>query len=211
MKHKTITVSEFVKGNLENDTVYSITKDKPLKWKIEDWLKDKKLDSYSRSVKRNYRKGITNDLSYKNTLDRCVEEQYIRFMTVEGYSDLMELKHKDEIDKNIAHKVKKLIKDNKVGYLDGDSCGCYLACRKYEYRDLCKYLNVEYDERDDDTEFYYNSLFDDIEIWFSQYCDVVSDIREGMSEKRIDKFEKAIYDVTRYVIVHIDRYTEIII
>lgn len=200
MKHKTITVNEFVNKGLENNVTYTIEKEPPLKANFDRWLRNHKLDNYSIRCKLDYMKGITRDLSYKNTIDKCNDKQYIRFISVRGYSEFMELKHPTDIDKEVARKVKKLIADNKVGYLDDDSCGCYLACRKEDYSDLCKYLNVEYDKRDDDKEFYYNSLFDDIRVWFNDYC-----------KANIGVPEKVIYDVIRYITVNIDEYTDILL
>lgn len=211
MEQRTITISEFIKGGLEPNVQYTLTKDKPLKLRIEHWFRDKGWDSYSRSVKRDYRKGITKDLRYKDTIDKCEDEQHIRLIWVNGYSDLMKLKEPHEINKNIEFKINKLVSEGKVGYLDGDSCGCYLACRKSDYAGLCKYLKVEYDDRDDDKDFYYNSLFDDVRLWFHECCDVVDDIRECMNEKQWDDFDKTLYDVARYVIVHIERYKDILL
>ena len=75
-----------------------------------------------------------------------------------------------------------------------------MACRKTEYEKLCKYLNVEYDERDDDKEFYYNSLFDDIRVWFNEYC-----------ESNIGVKEETVYGVIRYITVNIYRYIDLLL
>ncbi|MEG0086974.1 MAG: hypothetical protein RR817_10935 [Niameybacter sp.] len=211
MKFKTITVGEFIKNGLEDDVVCSITKDKPLRWRLDDWLRDKGLDSYSLYERKQFRRGVTNDLHYDGTLAKCDDEQYIRFLQVDGYSDLMEFKHEKELNKDIARKVKKLIQENRVGYMNGDSYGCQLACRKEDYISLCNYLGVEYDARDDDKEFYYNSLFDDIRIGFDELCDEIYDIKEHMNERQMERFEKTIYNVSRYVIAHIDKYKDIIL
>lgn len=180
MKHKTITIDQLLNKGIEKEVLYTV-ESKP-------------------SLSTRFSKGITNDLSYKNTLNKCADEQYIRFIRVDGYSKLMEMKHPKEINKTVASKVERLINDNKVGYLDDDSFGCYLACRKVDYADLCKYLMVDYDERDDDKEFYYNSLFDDIKVWFTDYCELTNNVTD-----------KLLYNVIRYICCNIGRYVPILL
>ena len=51
-----------------------------LKYKIDDILERFKLDEYSRMKRSDYRKGITKDLHYKNTLDKCSEDMPIKMM-----------------------------------------------------------------------------------------------------------------------------------
>lgn len=203
-KVKNVRLNEFLNRDLEQNTEYVINKNKPIKWKIEDWLRNKGLDRHSRYVKSQYEKGITDDLNYKDTIGKCIsnngDKQYVRFFSVEGYSDFMELKENDEIDKSVECKVKKLINEGKVGYLDGDSFSCYLACRKDDYAEICKYLEVEYDTRDDEPNFYYNSLFDDFRMWFEDYCESNKGVKENV-----------IYDVARYAIVNIRRYVDILL
>lgn len=211
MEQRTITISEFVKNGIEPNIQYSITKDKPLKWRFDDWLRSKGLDSYSRSVKRDYKRGITRDLSYNNTLDKCDDKQHIGLIWVDGYSSLMKIKESDEIDKSVEFKVNKLISDGKVGYLDGDSFGCYLACDRNDYAELCRYFKVDIDKDFDDKEYYYNSLFDSIEMMLRDFCDIVDDLRQDMNERQWDRFDKTIYDVARYVIVNIERYKDILL
>lgn len=200
MERKTITVSEFVKNGLEGNVVYSITKDKPLKWRIHEWLESKGLDSYSRSVKRDYRKGITKDLGYNNTMDKCSDKQFVKMIWIDGYSDFMAMKHPEEIDKNVERKIKNLIKQGKVGYITGDSYGSQLVCRADDYGSLCRYLNVEYDKDDDRKEYHYNSLFDDIRVEFNECC-----------EANIGCSDKKLYDVSRYVVVNIEKYVDILL
>ena len=213
MEHKQITVSDLVSENIEKDVMYTVvrTPRKKLKYKLGDFLKKHKLDSYSRSCNKNYRNGITNDLSYNDTLSKCSDKQFIKMIWVDGYSAFMEFKNKDEINKNVEHKVKKLLSDNKVGYIIDDSCGCYLACRIEDYKWLCNYLNVEYDKEDENKEYYYNSLFDDFREIFEESCGVIADIRVHMNERQYERFDKILYDVIRYVIVNIERYVDIIV
>ena len=92
MDHKSITVNELIKNGLENDVTYTIEKEPLFRVKVHKWLRKHNLDSYSIRCKLDYMKGITRDLRYKNTIDKCSDTQYIRFIWVDGYSGLMELK-----------------------------------------------------------------------------------------------------------------------
>lgn len=199
---KQVTTNEFIKGNIEPNVEYEIIR-KPfnLKYKIEDILERFKLDSYSRMRRSDYRKGITKDLHYKNTLDKCSEDKPIKMIWVGGYSHLMEFKH-EEINENVMNKVKRLLDDNMVGYITDDSFGCYLCCRSEDYEKLCKYLKVECDEDYDDKEYYYNTMFDDLLLSFNEGYDYTG---------RDDRDDKEIYTVTRYVIMNLDRYKDVLL
>ena len=114
----------------------------------------------------------------------------------------MELKHRGEIDKDISYKVKRLLNDNKVGYVTDDSFGCYLCCKSEDYERLCKYLKVEYDDEYDNKEYYYNLMFDDLLLSFEEGYDYTG---------REDRDDSEIYNVTRYVIMNLDRYKDVLL
>ena len=213
MKCKQISIEDLASGNIEYGVGYTIMRKPPImkriQYKFDDLLEYLKLDDYSRSHRKDYKNGITNDLHYNDTLDKCSDNMPVRMIWVDGFSYLMEFKQGD-IDKQAEHRVKRLIADNKVGYIMDDSFGCYLCCKQDEYTTLCKYLNVEYDTRDDNKEFYYNSLFDDILEMFRDYCDVIIDAREGCNETQEYKIDKRMYAITRYIMVNLDRYTNIL-
>lgn len=199
---KQVTANEFIKGNIESGVAYEIIR-KPfnLKYKIDDILERFKLDEYSRMCRKDYRNGITKDLHYKNTLDKCSEDKPIKMIWVDGYSKLMEFKH-DEINENVMNKVKRLLDDNVVGYITDDSCGCYLCCKSEDYERLCKYLKVEYDDEYDNKEYYYNLMFDDLLLSFEEGYDYTG---------REDRDDSEIYNVTRYVIMNLDRYKDVLL
>jgi len=209
MENKQITIDGLLSGNLSEGVMYTIigSPKRPLKYKIEDFLEKHKLDSYSRSRRRDYRNGVTNDLSYDDTMSKCSDNQFIKMIWVDGYSAFMEFKN-NEIDKNVEHKVKRLLADNKVGYIIDDSYGCSLCCRAEDYKMLCDYLSAEYDKNDDNKEYHYNSLFDDILGMFRDYCDVIIDSRKNWSERESYKIDKRTHEITRYIIVNLEEYVD---
>lgn len=142
-------------------------------------------------------RGITNDLNYCRTLDKCKDTFPIRMIWVDGFSYFMEFKG-ERIDKSIEHKVRRLINDNKVGYITEDSFGCYLCCRTDDYKNICKYLGVECNRDDEDNgkEYYYNNMFDDILLMFREFCEIIPDD------------DVRLYKIVRYIIVNLDEYTD---
>lgn len=197
---KQVAVNEFLNEDIGENVAYEIIREPfSLKRKINDILERLKLDEYSRECRRDYRNGITKDLKYKNTLDKCSNDIPIKMIWVEGYSHLMEHKHKDDINENVMYKVKKLLNDNKVGYITDDSYGCYLYCKSEDYLTLCKYLNVEQDNDLDNKECYYNYIFEDMLLGVMECAAIDGDI------------DKKVYDVIRYIIVNLNRYADILL
>lgn len=113
---------------------------------------------------------------------------------VNGYSTLPSC---DSINQKTARKVRRLLADNKVGYIVDDSFGCQLACKKEHYVEICKYLGVKIEPTSYQEEFSY--LFDDIRI-----C-----IQDGFDHGNVS--EKAINVVVEQILNNLDKYQEIIL
>lgn len=203
MEQKYVTVDDLAKGNLDTGVAYTIIKKNKvsLSSRIDDFLEKFKMDSYSRMCRKDDRNGVTNDLAYNNTLSKCSDTQYIKMIWVEGYTTFVNEYNKDVIDKDTERKIKKLLDDYKIGYILDDSYGCYVCCKRKDYAWLCTYLGVEYDTKDDDKEYYYNSLYDDLLQVFNDYCDVIP-------YNRNYKADILVHEIARFILVNLDKYTD---